>query len=270
MNVRAAVVLAALLFASVAEAAGVPPPGCVGTTWTRTWSRIDTDLDPFTLQTTAVYFKIQAPCYVTFDTEFVITTKVVDERCAPGDVVGNHWNITDTDMTSGITSTIAGAGVGGLTGFSGIFLNPTAPDPSWVFTVSQRYRPPSAAVNHRIGFRFLARKDSDCFVSGMNWSAEIIGTTTYDPYPDTSTADPTPPASTDPAPPASTDPGVPGSTDGGGTGDVVVGVGGAPVMTPPATPSAESGGCGSSGVTPALLGIAALVAAGFPRRRRAR
>jgi hypothetical protein len=246
MNFRTALALAVLLFASVAEAAGVPPPGCVGTLRTKSWTQADDpDFNVNAGAGSSIAFTITVPCYVTFDTDYIITAQVRDTRCTaanyaahpaafapPPYIVGNHWNITDTPDATPL-STIAGAGLNGVSGFAPIKLRSDgAFDGTWLTTVKQHYGPAGTPVNHLIGFTFIPRDPNGCFVGAMGWQPQWVATTVIDPYPDATVVDPL----------------LPGG----------------------ATASAESGGCGSSGVTPAFLGLAALVAAGWPRRRRGR
>jgi hypothetical protein len=247
---RRVIALAVLVAAAEARAAGTPPPSCpIGSAWTQSWTQSDTG------GATGVTFNLTAPCHVLFDTNFVVTAQVTDTLCNTGtSTVGSGWKITDTRLDgSNATSTIGGVG---SPGYVGAGLVRTL-DGQWLTTVQQRYTAPLLPTDHRMALTFYARTKDACAGSAHFWSATVIGTTTYDPYADTSVVDPAPPASTDP-----------------GTGTSTGGSGGAPVAAAP-TPSvtstsADSGGCGSSGVTPALLGIAALAAASFPRRRRAR
>lgn len=249
MILRRTVALAALLLASVAEASGTPPPGCVGSLQTKTWAQLDANYDygPTTITTTAVYFSVSVPCYVTFDTDFVVTVSVRDELCNPSGTgsygsggsnytggsyfAGDMWNVTDTPDASALT-TIAGVG---YTVASPGFMK-LAFDGTWVATVTQHYGPSGTPTNHTMGFRFIPRVKDGCYVGAMNWQPQWITTTVIDPYPDTTVVDPGPVPSTGP----------------GGTGS---------------TAGTGSGGCGSSGATPALLGLAALLAAAWPRRR---
>lgn len=206
---RRLVALAVLILASVARAAGAPPPSCpAGTDWTRT----ATDSVG---QTT---YRITGPCFVTFPANFVVTVSVTD-TAHPSAWVGSRWSVVDTRIDAGSVSTTIASG-------SSVDTDPSG---GWVTTCSDRYTvaPP---VNHRIEFHFTDLGDG---AGAHGWSASLVGTVTYDPYP---------------SPPPEAAP-----TEG------------APAAAPP-----EAGGCGSSGVAPALLGLAALAAAAWPRRRRAR
>jgi hypothetical protein len=258
---RRLVALAVLLLASLANASNGPPnapPSCpAGTSWTRTYSQLDPDVDPWIGTTTAVYYSVTAPCWVQFDSDFVITATIRDLKCnnlagqadAAGYTVpitvGNRWNITDTALDTGNVTTIAGARVNGASGYAAMQVGL---DGTWVTTVRQHYGPAGAPTNHRIGFTFLPRVKGGCYVSGMNWTPGLVGTVTYDPY-GPSTVDPPVDATTDPIVVPTTDPLSSGAADGMGGG---------------------TGGCGSSGATPALLGLVALTAAAWPRRRRPR
>lgn len=261
---RRLVTLAVLLAAPVAGASNTPapgnaPPGCpAGTNWTRTYAQIDAGVDPYAGTTTAVYYTVIAPCWVRWDTDFVVTAMIRDEKCndlhGQADAgaytfpvtVGNRWNVTDTPLDTGIVTSIAGARVNGMSGYAAMDVGL---DGTWVTTVRQRYT--GSVTDHRIGFTFIPRSRNGCYVSGMAWSPPLIGTVTYDPV-DPAPGDAPLVATPDAAPLATSEAG--GTVAGG---------------TAPGAPEA-TGGCGSSGVTPALLGLAALAAASGPRRRRGR
>jgi hypothetical protein len=243
--VRTAIAFLTLLAATAAQAAGTPPASCpIGKGWTQTWTRADP-----TYGTTLTY-SITSPCYVTFDSDFVITTRVSDPLCVllqPDPSLrqsGFRWNVTDTRFDTGVVTTIAGARVNGVSSFAPIVTDSSPVEGEWVATVKQHYGPGGTPTDHRIKFTFTPRVVDGCSLPGMGWSATLIGTTTYDPYAETTLdplAVPTDVVSSD------------NSTSGAGS---------------PPPPAVESGGCGSTGVAPALIGLAALAAAGWPRRRR--
>jgi hypothetical protein len=237
--VRRAIIVVSLLAAGAARAGGTPPPSCpAGSAWTQTWTQ------PDPLSGTALTYTLTSPCYVVFDTDFVITARVTDTLCQPPSWpdlvnVGIFYKITDTRLdASNATSVLAGRGSPpGAPGSGGIGYV-TAFDGQWLTTVKQHYGPGGTPTDHRIAFSFIPRNADDCSLPGMGWTTEIVGTTTYDPYA-TSTDSGTPP---------------------GDSGSASTGSG-------PAAPAASSGGCGSSGVAPAFIGLAALFAAARPRRR---
>ena len=237
---RTPLALAILLAAAVARAAGSPPPSCpAGTYWTQTWTRADP------LWGTTLTYAITSPCFVTFDSDFVITARVSDPLCVmlQSDPAlrqsGFRWNISDTRFDTGVVTTIAGARVNGVSSFAPIITDNSPVEGEWVTTVKQHYGPGGTPTDHRIKFSFTPRTVDDCALPGMGWTATIVGTTTYNPYA----------AATD-AEAVQT----PGTEPGGGN--------------PASAAAPSSGGCGSSGVAPALIGLAALAGAAWPRRRR--
>lgn len=216
---RRAVALAVLLVASLARAAGTPPPNCpIGSNWTSTWTQPDIANGG----ATGLTMQLVSPCYVIFDTDFVVTVQATDTYCNSGSqTVGSQWRVTDTRLDgSNATSIIGGYG---SPGYRGIGMVQTL-DGAWVTTVKQRYT--GTPTDHRIALQFVPRDVDVCLGSAHFDFVSVIGTTVYDPY------------------------------------ATVVDT------TPPAAPAPEPiGGCASAGVTPALLGLAALVAAAWPRRR---
>lgn len=216
---RRAVAVAVLLAASLARAAGTPPPNCpIGSNWTSTWTQPDIANGG----ATALEMKLISPCHVVFNTDFVVTVQATDTYCNSGSqTVGSSWSVTDTRLDgTNATSTIGGLG---SPGYGGIGLVRTF-DGAWVTTVKQRYT--GSPTDHRIALGFRPRLEDSCGGTAHLYAVTVIGTTVYDPY--ATVEDP----------------------------------------TAPAAPAAEpSGGCASAGVTPALLGLAALVAVAWPRRR---
>jgi hypothetical protein len=250
---RRAIIVVSLLAAGAARAAGTPPPSCpIGSAWTQTWTNGAGNLT----------YKLTSPCYVTFDTDFIITAQVIDTLCVPPSYtdqvqVGTGYQISDTRLDgSNATSVIGGAGSPGFGGVGMI----TVFDGQWVTTVKQHYGPGGTPTNHKIAFSFTPRIDTGCTLPSHFWSATIVGTTTYDPYA-TSSSDPGL-VGTDTGTGSSSDPGLVGTDTGSSSSST-----GSPGAAGPGA-STPSGGCGSSGVAPALIGLAALAAAGWPRRRR--
>ena len=245
---RRAVIVVSLLAAGAARAAGTPPPSCpAGSAWTQTWTQPDPAWG------TAITYTITSPCYVVFDTDFVITARVTDTLCQPPFLssdfatVGSAYKITDTRLdASNATSVIAGLGSpAGAPGSGGIGLVNVF-DGQWLTTVKQHYGPGGTPTNHQITFSFMPRNADDCTLPahGAGFTATLIGTTTYDPYA------------------SATDSGsLPGDSGSTTTGS------GAGASPGGAAPAPSSGGCGSSGVAPAIIGLAALAAAARPRRR---
>jgi hypothetical protein len=224
--VRRSIAFILLFTAGIARANGTPPPSCpIGSAWTQTWSR------PDTYTSTALTYKLTSPCYVTFNTDFVVTVSVSDTLCVSSTPVtsGTQWSVSDTRLDgSNATSVIGGYHSPG--GGAGMVYTVNG---SFVTTVAQHYGPAGTPTDHQIKLSFIPRDVDVCGASAHFWPGPtLIGTTTYDPY---------------------------GTTSDAGTGASSAPAG--------AAPADSAGGCASTGVTPALLGLAALVAAGWPRRR---
>jgi hypothetical protein len=214
---RRLLVLALLLAASVARAAGTAPASCpAGTYWTRSQTAAGPNLSGTT-------YTITAPCFVTFGADFVVTVSAANTNPA----WFNHytsvpWEVDDVRIDASSATSILGRG--GLLTLDASGL--------WTQALHNAYTT-GAPVNHRIEFHYYDVGNNPDFPSAHGFSASFIGTVTYDPYPDSSV---TPPVGTAPANPA-------------------------------ATPPESSGGCGSTGTVPALLGLGAVLAAAWPRRR---
>jgi hypothetical protein len=224
-TLRRSLAVAALLAATVARANGTPPASCpIGSAWTQTWSQ------PDTYTPTTLTYSLTSPCFVTFNTDFVVTVAVSDTLCVSSTPVssGTQWAVSDTRLDgSNATSVIGGYGSPG--GGVGMVFTVNG---SFVTTVAQHYGPAGTPTDHRIKLSFIPRDVDACGPSAHFWPGPtLIGTTTYDPY------GPTSDGSASTAAPAA------------------------------AAPADSAGGCASAGVTPALLGLAALAAAGWPRRR---
>jgi hypothetical protein len=234
--VRQSFALALLLAAFTARAAGTPPASCpAGTYWTQSTS------DGFTPGTT---YTLTAPCYVTFPADFVVTVTVSDPAHSTAFAVAANWSVTDTRLDTQAVTTLA----------SGSWID-TSTNP-WVRSYHDVYST-GTPVNHRIAFNFTDLGDG---ASGHSWSPSLVGTVTYDPYPDPSTA-------TSSGSGGGTDPGASTST-GSGAGGADPGTSSQAGSSAGTGSGASGGGCGSAGVAPALLGLAALAAAAWPRRRR--
>jgi uncharacterized protein (TIGR03382 family) len=246
---RRSLALAVLLVASLARAAGTPPASCpIGTNWTEVWTRSDPSYG------TVLRYEVTSPCHVFAGTDFTITVRVQDPLCVMLQAdwslrqSGFKWKLTDTRIDNNLVTTLAAA-----TGWSPIITDSASPEGEWVLAVTTRYS--GIATDHRIGFSFTPRVVDDCYLPGMGWSATVIGTTTYDPYPPGSTDPGGVTTPVDPVPPSTVVDPVPPSTTVG------------PDPEGPSTTTVAITGCSSSGVTPALLGLVALLAAGWPRRR---
>ncbi len=212
---RHAVAVAALVIAGTASAAGAGgPPGCpTGTDWTRSIT------DSYGETT----YRITGPCFVTFPADFLVTVTVSDP-VRTSSWVGSAWTIVDTRLDVTGASTTIGSGPSVVTDPSGL----------WTRSFHDVYSS-GTPVNHTIKFNVTDLGQGAS--AGHYWTPSIIGTITYDPYPEAV---------------VSTDPGL--STTG----------------VPYVHQEVETTGCGTSGALPALLGLAALGVAAWPRRRARR
>ncbi len=172
---RRAVAAAVLLAASLARAAGTPPPNCpIGSNWTSTWTRPDVANGG----ATGLTMELVSPCHVTFDTEFVVTVKATDTLCTTGlQTVGSQWSVSDTPLDgSSATSIIGGFGSPGYVGVGLVQIV----DGAWVTTVKQRYT--ATVTDHRMALTFGPRDVDVCGAPAHYWGVTVIGTTVYDPY----------------------------------------------------------------------------------------